>query len=203
MLGLATVFGFVTGGTFSLFVNLRRTASLRRPPFGVLEDRVHGLARFSLPPGWRPASALNEGSALQAIDPLRSRYVLVISSSRENYEALMDLTEYSERTRATFVTWPRRVLGIRGPDQRRVDGFRALQYEIDVSADLTLMTFLHTTIEGQRAFHQVIAWAVRSTYDRQAFERLLDGFSEVPGPHPRPLAIETSPLAASAGRSVH
>jgi hypothetical protein len=30
-------------------------------------------------------------------------------------------------------------------------------------------------------FHQVVAWSAPSTFDRAVFERLLDGFAEIPG----------------------
>ena len=99
----------------------------------------------------------------------------------------MDLHEHSLRTRKTLGESVR-ILAMRGPEEREVGGFKAIQYELDASDDLTLLTYLHTTIEGHRAFHQVLAWATRSCFDRATFERLLDGFSETPGPDPRPLA---------------
>ena len=167
--------------------NIRRVARIRRPADGVLTDAELGLARVTLPPGWRAASDLNEGAWLQAIDPLRGRYLIVLSESREDFEDAMDLHEHSLRTRKTLGESVR-ILAMRGPEEREVGGFKAIQYELDASDHLTLLTYLHTTIEGHRAFHQVLAWATRSCFDRATFERLLDGFSETPGPDPRPLA---------------
>lgn len=167
--------------------NIRRIARVRRPPSGVLTDAELGLARVTLPPGWRAAADLNEGSWLQALDPLRGRYLIVLSESREDFEEAMDLHEHSLRTRKTLGESVR-ILAMRGPEEREVGGFRAIQYELDASDDLTLLTYLHTTVQGHRAFHQVLGWATRSCFDRATFERLLDGFSELPGPDPRPLA---------------
>jgi hypothetical protein len=61
-----------------------------------------------------------------------------------------------------------------------VGGFDALQYEVEASTDTGPLVYLHTTIAGNRAFHQVLCWSARATYDRGAFERLLDGFTERP-----------------------
>jgi hypothetical protein len=87
-----------------------------------------------------------------------------------------------------------RLLAVRGPQERQVAGFRAVQYELDALSDRTLITYLHTTVEGHRAFHQVLAWATRSWFDRPTFETLLDGFIERPGPDPRPQPTQETPL---------
>ena len=53
-------------------------------------------------------------------------------------------------------------------------------YEIEGFFQQTRIKYLHTTIAGRRAFHQVLAWATHSRYDRESFERVLNGFSELP-----------------------
>jgi hypothetical protein len=57
-----------------------------------------------------------------------------------------------------------------------------------------MLTYLHTTVAGRRAFHQVLAWATRSWFDRPTFERLLDGFAEQAGPDPRPQPVQSTPI---------
>ena len=59
-----------------------------------------------------------------------------------------------------------------------------MQFEIEGFHDNTWLKYLHTTVEGKRAFHQVIGWATQSRYSREVFEALLDGFAELPGPDP-------------------
>lgn len=159
----------------------------------VAGDAEVGLAQVSLPPGWLPASDLNDGAWLQAVDPLRNRYLIVISESREDFDGVMDAQEHSARTRTTLAASVR-LLAVRGPQERQVGGFRAIQYELDALTDRTLLTYLHTTVEGRRAFHQVLTWATRSWFDRPTFERLLDGFVELPGPEPRPQPIQDTPI---------
>ena len=55
-----------------------------------------------------------------------------------------------------------------------------MQYEIEGFFQHTRVKYLHTTIAGRRAFHQVLAWSTYSRYDRAAFDGLLNGFTEMP-----------------------
>ena len=148
---------------------LARAESIVSATGAVLSDSEVGLAQLTLPPGWLPATDLNDGSWLQALDPMRNRYLMVISESREDFDAEMDVQEHSSRTRAALAASVR-LLAVRGPQERQVAGFRAVQYELDALSDRTLITYLHTTVEGHRAFHQVLAWATRSWFDRPTFE---------------------------------
>ena len=196
---------FVIAWLTTSWPELRRAPkALWRRRGAVLGDSELGLAQVTLPAGWLPASDLNDGSWLQAVDPLRNRYVIVISESREDFDVEMDAREHSSRTRAALASSVR-LLAVRGPQERQVAGCRAVQYELDALSDRTLITYLHTTVEGKRAFHQVLAWATRSWFDRGAFERLLDGFVELPGPAPRPQPTQETPIevAISSRYDVH
>lgn len=174
-----------------------RVPKILRRRGAVLGDSELGLAQVRLPAGWIPATDLNEGSWLQALDPLRNRYLIVISESRDDFDPLMDAQEHSSRTRAALAASVR-LLAVRGPTERQVGGFRAIQYELDALTDRTMLTYLHTTVEGRRAFHQVLTWATRSWFDRAIFERLLDGFIEQPGPEPRTEPIQDTPVEVRA-----
>ena len=171
----------------------RAPKALFRRHGNVLDDSEVGLAQLNLPAGWMPATDLNDGSWLQAVDPLRNRYVMVISESREDFDTDMDVQEHSSRTRTALASSVQ-LLAVRGPQERQVAGFRAVQYELDALTDRTLVTYLHTTVDGHRAFHQVLSWATRSWFDRPTFEKLLDGFAERPGPDPRPRPTQETPL---------
>jgi hypothetical protein len=170
-----------------------RVPKMMRRRGAVLGDSELGLAQVRLPDGWIPATDLNEGSWLQALDPLRNRYLIVISESRDDFDPQMDAQEHSSRTRAALAASVR-LLAVRGPSERQVGGFRAIQYELDALTDRTMLTYLHTTVEGHRAFHQVLTWATRSWFDRSVFERVLDGFVEQPGPEPRTQPIQAAPV---------
>ena len=178
---------FVAALTVSLLFlyreRLRYVAQWRRPAGEALVDEELGFARLHLPAGWRAAHGLNEGACLQAIHPLRGRHVIVISESLEDYAIGVTVQEHAEITR-NLLTRGIKVMKISGPEVRRVAGAEAVQFEIEGFHDNTWLKYLHTTVAGRRAFHQVIAWSTHSQYKREVFEAILDGFAELPGPEP-------------------
>jgi hypothetical protein len=170
---------------------LRTVATWRRSPSSILEDADLGFAQIRLPSGWRPAQVLNESASLQAVHPVQRRYLIVISESRGDFDLTMDLAEHSART-VSLLTGALRVLGRHGPTNREVGGFPAQQVELEALVDGAFITYLHTTIEGARAWHQVIGWATQSRYSRSVFESMLGGFAELAAPTP-PLDAIPSP----------
>ena len=147
----------------------------------VLVDQTLGLGRLELPTGWRPARDLNETASIEAIHALYGRHVIVISDAVEDFVPEMTMFEHSANTRAEL-TNSLRLIACSGPERRTVGGFEALQYEIEGFFQQTRIKYLHTTVAGKRAFHQVLSWATYSRYDRETFETLLNGFSELPDP---------------------
>ena len=158
---------------------LRRFVPGRQPDTRVLVDQSLGLARLELPDGWRQAQDLNETASIEAINALHGRHVIVISDSIEDFVPEMTVYEHSVNTRSEL-TGSIQLISCSGPERRVIGGFDALQYEIEGFFQQTRIKYLHTTIAGHRAFHQVLAWATYSRYDRESFERLLNGFSELP-----------------------
>jgi hypothetical protein len=145
----------------------------------VLVDQSLGLARLELPVGWRQAHDLNETASIEAVNSLHGRHVIVISDSVEDFVPEMTVYEHSTNTRSEL-TGSIQLISCTGPERRVIGGFDALQYEIEGFFQQTRIKYLHTTIAGRRAFHQILAWATYSRYDRDSFERLLNGFSELP-----------------------
>jgi hypothetical protein len=144
-----------------------------------LVDQSSGLARLELPAGWRKAQDLNDTASIEAIQPLYGRHVIVISDAVEDFVPDMTVFEHAANTR-TELTGGIRLVACSGPARRTVGGFDALQYEIEGFFQQTRIKYLHTTVAGRRAFHQVLAWSTYSRYDREVFDRLLDGFTELP-----------------------
>jgi hypothetical protein len=70
----------------------------------------------------------------------------------------MTVYEHSVNTRAEL-TANIQLISCSGPERRMIGGYDALQYEIEGYYQQTRIKYLHTTIAGRRAFHQVLAWA--------------------------------------------
>jgi hypothetical protein len=148
-----------------------------------MRDTELGLASLRLPVRWRPATSLNEQAVIQAADPLRQRFAVVISEPREDFDGSIDLSDHAGRTLAQLAD-SLRVVAINGPTERTVGGCRTLQFEVEGYHQGVRLVYLHTTIEGRRAYHQVLVWSTRSAYDRRLFDDVIDGFEELPGTEP-------------------
>ena len=164
------------------------------PAASTLRDGELGLATLNLPARWRAAASLNEQATLQATDPARQRFAVVISEPRDDFDGTVDLSDHAGRTLAQLAD-SLRLVAINGPTERTVNGYRALQFEIEGYHQGVRLVYLHTTIEGRRAFHQVLVWSTRSAYDRAVFNEVVDGVEEVAGRDtgvapPPPLIVE-------------
>jgi hypothetical protein len=167
---------------------VRNVRSWIRPSRNTLRDAALGLAQVRLPPGWRQATLLNDQASLQALDPLHQRYFIVISESKEDF-VRPDLAEHSTATLETL-TDGLRVLAVSAREERKLGALRVRQVEVEAESHGTRLTYLHTTVEGPRAMHQLIGWATRSRYSREVFEGLLDGFEEMPAPDGDGVALD-------------
>ncbi len=158
---------------------LRLLAPGREPAASrVLVDQVLGMSQLELPDGWRQARDLNETAGIEAIHALFGRHVIVISDAIEDFVPEMTLYEHSVNTRAEL-TNNIQLIACSGPDRRIVGGYESVQYEIEGYFQQTRIKYLHTTVAGLRAFHQVLAWSTCSRYDRAVFDGLLNGFTEL------------------------
>ena len=189
---------------FAYRERLRYVARWGTPAGRTLVDEELRLAQLRLPAGWRAARDLNEGAGLQAINPLHGRHVIVISECLEDYALGVTVDEHAKITLDLLLRGIR-VTAITEPQHRVIDGSNSVQYEIEGFHDNTWVKYLHTTIAGRRAFHQVIAWATQSRYSREAFESVLEGFSEQPGPDPirRPAPPGFARLTPPVSTRVH
>jgi len=187
---LSTAITFLIGMALLLACQwLRYGRSMTRP--SSIADEAFGLSALSLPAGWRAAKNLNEQAGIQALDPLRGRYVIVISEFKSDSPTLT-LEEHARLTMSTLVA-SKRLLAVRGPWHRLVGGHEALQYEIDALAQNFLVTYLHTTVAGERGLHQILGWATSHRYSRAGLDRILDGFSELPSAAPVAAPLPTTP----------
>ena len=173
---------FVIAPAYLAWDRLREYFTGVRRRHGVLTDD-EGLVRLEYPPDWCATGSLSDRASIQLRDRRHRRFVLVFSEAREDFEAGMTLERHSALTRAQLMG-ALQVFEIHGPDYRHVGGFPAVQYVIEGSINASIFRYLHTTIQGARAFHQVLCWTNRSRFDRRELDRVVDGLSELAGPPP-------------------
>ena len=124
---LITVF---VGVLVDLWVSRFKHAAMWWNRVPALRDRGFDFAELHLPACWRPGRDLNDSAGIEAVDLLHGRYAVVISESREDYDAGLDLDTFAVGVRDSAMTGVR-VLSMRGAERLKVDGCDAVQFEIE------------------------------------------------------------------------
>jgi hypothetical protein len=91
-------------------------------------------------------------------------YVIVISESKEDFNDIT-IESHSEFTR-NALTEGLANTDTSPPARLTISGNPALQYEIRGTTDKLNVAYLHTTVETPKKFHQVVAWTMRSRFEK-------------------------------------
>ena len=120
---------------------------------------------------------LNEHASLQLTDARHESYVIVLSESKASCGELTAGQHARCTTGALLEALADgRIEG--GPEPLIVNGRPALCYELSGTVDGVPIAYLHTTVEGVGAYHQILAWtpAERLSENRATLEALIASF---------------------------
>ena len=125
-----------------------------------------GRTQVVVPASWSEQTDLNEQADIQVANPRKELYVIVLSESKQDFDADMTLEEHSVLTRSILLEgiWNGQVSY--GPIQFQIGGYPAVQYQLRGSVDKVKLVYLHTTVEGANGFHQIIAWTLPSRLNK-------------------------------------
>jgi hypothetical protein len=137
-------------------------------------------SQVTVPETWKVDNELHDTAELQASNRAGEEYLIVLSESKEDFQN-MTLEKHSETTRTTFLkslTEPT----VSEPTTLTINGLPALQYEIHGSINNLNVIYLHTTIESPKNFHQLIAWTLRSRFQKNKpeLQQVINSFKERP-----------------------
>jgi hypothetical protein len=124
-----------------------------------------GVSRVTVPKDWSELKDLNDAAELQAGNRSKEQYVMVLSESKSDFDG-MTLSQHHQLTRNAMLrkmTDPKASEPVEGT----INGHNALQDEIGGTQDGVNIVFLHTTVEGDEKFHQILAWTSKSRWDEQ------------------------------------
>ncbi len=150
---------------------------------------LEGKIQLTVPGGWKEEKDLNESADLQASHRISEMYVVILSENKEDFQD-MSLEKHSELTRGSLI----RKLDnakISDPIPLTLDGHPAVEYEIHGAMDHINIVYLHTTVETQKYFHQILAWTLPSRYEknRATLQKVIENFretSQAPAASPKP-----------------
>jgi hypothetical protein len=138
-----------------------------------------GCCAISIPESWSEEKELNAKANLQAANRVKELYCIVLSESKEDFEN-MTMEHHSEMTRTAFM---KSLSGsaISGPVSLTVDQNPAIQYEISGASNNVKIMALHTTVESQKYYHQILAWTIKSRVEKNKpiLQKVIQSFKEV------------------------
>ncbi|MFO1464618.1 MAG: hypothetical protein U1F66_12660 [bacterium] len=139
-----------------------------------------GKFRLTVPGGWTEEKDLHDSADIQAAHKPSQMYVIVLSETKEDLKD-MTLEEHSKLTREGLMKGVQDPIVV-GPKSLVVDGHPALQYEIRGSVEHVNIVYLHTTVDGGKYFHQILAWTVPSRFaqNQATLEEVTRRFHEMP-----------------------
>jgi hypothetical protein len=163
------------------YVSNGSTNSNNKPPVGTVINGTDGQAQLTVPDGWKQQNDLHATAPLQAADKVRELYIIVLSDAKADF-GKMTLEQHAQSTLDTFakkVTDPE----IKGPTRLTINGSPALQYELSGTMSNTKVTYLRTTVETKKNFHQIVGWTLQSRIDknRGELQSVTQSFKETGG----------------------
>lgn len=138
-----------------------------------------GTSQIKAPRDWKADSGLNDKANLQASNRFKEQYLIVLSENREDFAGI-DLAKHSEITRG-LLTKSLKNIKLEGPKELTINGAPAVQYVIYGEVSNLNAVYIHTTVETEKYFHQVLAWTLKSKFDdnKPVLEEVINSFQEL------------------------
>lgn len=187
ILAVFAFFGLAVIGVVILALLVARTQNgpPAAKPDPVVLTATDGLCRVTLPPGWSVRPELKkEDASIKVGDPTRETYLEVFTEAKADYADDLTYRGHSDLTRAQLMKNIDQPLIVSGPKELVINGRRAVQYEIHGVAKTARikLAYLHTTVDGEKSFHQLVAWTLQSRLagNRQTLDDAINSFTDVP-----------------------
>ncbi len=121
-----------------------------------------GQSEIAMPADWLEwRTGLNDEAEIQIGSRLMNRYLIVVAESKRSAPGLERFAQVSlDALRAPL----RNVVAGR-PAKLEIGGLRALQSELKAGHGDHDIGYLHTSIEGQRGYYQVVAWCKTAEFE--------------------------------------
>lgn len=111
---------------------------------------------------WVKRTDLNKRASLQAAYKDKELYVIVISDPKS---AVKNTTlEQHHQTTRDHMLKQMTNSSATASKPITIEGHQALQDEISGTEKGTILTFIHTTVDGGEDFHQILAWTLKSRF---------------------------------------
>ena len=124
-----------------------------------------GKIKVTVPGTWTKLPELNKKATLQVGDKSKQMYLIVITDAKADFP---DLTLEKHHDMRRDRTWQKmKNVSATAPIPLTIDGHPALQDELTGTEKGTNVVFLHTTEDDGDHFQQILAWTLKSRWQKQ------------------------------------
>jgi hypothetical protein len=134
---------------------------------GKVIKSIDDVSQVTVPQAWSIETSLNKKAQLQAANSMNEAYIIVLTDSKENFQH-MTLADHSQTTREKLLQSLDSPT-VTGPTDMTINGNKAVQYEIRGFINNVNIVYFHTTVETPAHFHQVLAWTLKSEYNKNKY----------------------------------
>ncbi len=134
-----------------------------------LENQQRNVA-ITVPGEWTKAgNSLRNSADIYASYPLQDMYASVVSESSDVLDQF-SLEDNADKYRWLIAEEMSTYEGATKTEVSQVNGDPAVQYEIRGQVDGVPVVYLHTTIEGEGRYYQVVGWTTADRYEENKGE---------------------------------
>lgn len=153
-------------------------------PSGTLDRDVSRIVSsdnrcaLTIPQNWSAMRDLNSEATIQVGNGFREEYLIVLIDTDEEYTG--SLQEHSDLT-SGFIVEGLAGSEDSGPRPLTIGGFPAFQRELRGRISGLNISYLHTSIDGEKGFYQILAWTLTEREDAKfpIYREILDTFEEL------------------------
>jgi len=124
-----------------------------------------GKIKVTVPGTWTKLPELNKLASLQVGHKSKEVYLIVITDSKADLDNFT-LEKHHQQTRDRMLQKMKNASGTQ-PVSLTIDGHPALQDELTGTEKGTNVVFLHTTVGDGDLFQQILAWTLKSRWQKQ------------------------------------
>ncbi|MGE5213294.1 MAG: DUF4190 domain-containing protein [Nitrospirota bacterium] len=124
-----------------------------------------GRIRVTVPGTWTKLPELNKQASLQVANKRNEVYLIVITDTKTDLDSLT-LQKHHQQTRDRMLQKMKNASATE-PVSLTIDGHPALQDELTGTENGTNVVFLHTTVDDGDHFQQLLAWTLKSRWQKQ------------------------------------
>ena len=121
--------------------------------------------KVTVPGTWTKLPELNKQASLQVGNKSKEVYLIVITDTKADLDNFT-LEKHHQQTRDRMLQKMKNASGTQ-PVSLTIDGHPALQDELTGTEKGTNVVFLHTTVDDGDLFQQILAWTLKSRWQKQ------------------------------------